>query len=87
MHLWETTVVGLAQGSAQGDNIETTLVLGEGQTSLCLGPVGLLELGTHRGEAATHLERETSDVGERRDGPVGVIGRPHWVTAERTVPE
>jgi hypothetical protein len=87
MNLWETTVVGIAQCSDQGDNSETTRVLGEGHTSLFLGPVWLLELGTHRGDAATNLERETSDVGERRDGPVVVIGRPHWVTAERTVPE
>jgi hypothetical protein len=62
-------------------------MLGEGQTSLFLGPVWLLALGTPRGDAATNLERETQDVCERRDRPVVVIGRPHGVTAERTVPE
>src|SRR5215831_18580283 len=58
-------------------------MLGEGQTSLFLGPVWWLELGTPRGDAATNLERETQDVCERRNGPVVVIGRPHGVTAER----
>ena len=62
-------------------------MLGESQTSLFLGPVWWLELGTPRGDAATNLERETQDVCERRDSPVVVIGCPHGVTAERTVPE
>jgi hypothetical protein len=45
MELWETPVLGIAQGAHQGDDIEATLVLGEGEPSFCLWAGGHCNCG------------------------------------------
>jgi hypothetical protein len=56
MDLRDAPMLGIAQCTYQGDDIETKFVLGQGKPSLLLRSVGALKLGTCRGKAAANLE-------------------------------
>ena len=62
MALQDAPMLGLAQCTDQGDDIETKCVLGQGKPSLLLRSVGPLQLGTCRGKAAAHLEGQAPDT-------------------------
>jgi hypothetical protein len=59
MDLWDASVLGLAQGAYEGDNIEAERVLREGVPALLLWPIWLLKLGTCWSNAPTNREHQS----------------------------
>src|SRR5262245_41487946 len=55
----ETTVLRIAQRPDPGDDIEANLMLGQGEPSLCFGPVRALNLGTGAVKTAPNLQGES----------------------------
>jgi hypothetical protein len=76
MAFWDTAVVALALLPHEGDDVETTLVLGERQAPFLFRAVGVVHVRTGLVETAAHLEGETQDRCERGDGPVVMVGGP-----------
>jgi hypothetical protein len=62
MDLRDAPMLGIAQCTYQGDDIETKFVLGQGKPSLFLRSVGPLKLGTCRGKTAANLESQAQDT-------------------------
>jgi len=87
MELWDTTVLRRATCPHERDDIEATGRLGQGQPPLLLGPVRVRTLGASRGHAPAALEGQLEAVGQRRDRPVIVSGRPQGIAAAWPVPE
>jgi hypothetical protein len=86
MELCDTSVLGIAQGAYEGDNLEAALVRREGVPPLLLWPRWRLTRGTSWRKAPTNREPQSEYTRQRCDGPV-VGGRcPPRAAPERTVP-
>jgi hypothetical protein len=58
MDLGDAAVLGMPQGPDQGDDVESELVLGQGETPFLLGPERYGVARTERITAAVDLETE-----------------------------
>ena len=76
MDVWDTAVVAVALLTNEGDDIETTLVLGERQSPFLFGAVGVVHVRTGLVATAANLEGEPQDRCARGDSPVVMVGGP-----------
>src|SRR5712691_2954370 len=81
----QTAVLRVAQGANPRDDIEATLVLGEGQAALGFRTVGTAARRTGAVETAPDLEGERHHVVQGRDRARVMIGRPPRLTAEEAM--
>jgi hypothetical protein len=83
MDLGHGAVVAVAQRAHERDDVETELVLGESQSSLGLGSVGLMVARTVRDLAAPHLQAHTHRAGQRYQGAAVLVADAHRAPARR----
>mgnify|MGYP001025589054 CR=1 FL=1 len=83
MDLGHGAVVAVAQRAHERDDVETELVLGESQSSLGLGSVGLMVARTVLGLAAPHLQAHTHRAGQRHQGAAVLVADAHRAPARR----
>ena len=75
MDLGGGAVVGVAESSDEGQDVEAELVVRQGEPALGLGPVGPQAQGAVGGVAAADAQGEPEDAVEPGDGAVvGVVG-------------
>ena len=76
MDVWDAAVMAIALLPNEGDDVETTRVLGERQSPFVFRAMGVVHVRTGLVETAANLEGEPQDRFERGDGPVVMVGGP-----------
>ena len=79
--LGDAAVLGVAEASDQGDDVEAELVVGQGEVGLGLGAVGAVVAGAVGVGTAADAQGEARDGVEGGDGAVVGVGGPEEVTA------
>src|SRR5947209_6847726 len=80
MDLRDTAVLGVAQATHQGNDVETELTLGQNEGSFLLRTIRLVEPGAVPIPAGSDHEGEGHQTLEGGDGAMAVVGHP-----ERTI--
>src|SRR5262245_5743295 len=81
VNLGDAAVLGVAQGTDEGDDIQPQLMLGQGIAAFGLGAVGPEVGGAVAGAAAADLESEADEAAEGDNGAVVVRVGPPAVAA------
>jgi hypothetical protein len=75
----------MAEATDQGHDIESELVIGQGEMGFGLRPVGLKETGTMGMGAASDGQRQPEDAIESRDGAEVIVTGPEPVLTFRAI--
>jgi hypothetical protein len=78
-------VFGVTQSPDQGEDIETELMMGQGEVGLGLRAPGSVEAVTGRIGAAADVQRQSGDGVESGDGAVVGVGGPQPLVASGAV--
>jgi hypothetical protein len=81
MDLRDASVLGMAEGADEGDDVEAELVLGEGEAALLLGAEGNMVAGAVGPATTPDLESEPDRTVEGGDRALGLVGGPEWPAA------
>src|SRR5205823_3497756 len=83
--LGNTAVFGVAEAADEGNDIESELVVGQGEVGLGLGPIRAVKAGARRVGAAADVQGQPGDGVQGGDRAVVAVIRPERVLAFRAV--